>query len=141
MRLHADTAASTDSSPISLSLDTERSEGVIDSIKDVLELLDGMAGCDGEAKTFFTTGDGRIVDGLNVDVVVLEKVVRSVLGLSGVADEYWDNVTGTRYDGNATSGETLLDLANVPLHELTVAVELLLIDDGSMSARDRDGGK
>lgn len=51
-----------------------------------------MARGDGDSETFFANGDGRVVDGLYVDVVFVEEFVGGGFGKCCVADEDGKNV-------------------------------------------------
>jgi hypothetical protein len=135
----ANSAAAPDSGPIRLSLDGECRECVVKCIGNAIKLLKSMAGSYGESETFLAARDSGIVDGLDVNAMLLEKVVGCLLGLDSVTNQGGHNMARTGYDGDATLGKALFYFADVPLHELTVTVIRFLIDNRSMGTSDCDG--
>jgi hypothetical protein len=135
----ANSATAPDSGPVHLSFDGESGECVVKCIGNAIELLKSMAGSYGESETFLATRDSGIVDRLDVNAMLLEKVVGCLLSLDSITDQGGHNMAGTGYDGDATLGKALLYFADVPLHELTVTVIRFLIDNRSMGTSDCDG--
>ena len=102
--LDTDTNEATLAGPVGRALDVQL-------LPDALERLDEMvaealvvAGGRGNAQTLLADGDGRVVDGLDVDLVLLELQVRGALSDLGVAHQNGDDVGGVRDDGDVALG-------------------------------------
>lgn len=93
---HTSTASS--GFPVAEAVDLELGEGLIDGADEFVHLFEGVAGSDGDAETFFANGDRGVVDGLNVDVVIGEKLVRCCLGECGISNEDGDDMGRTGAD-------------------------------------------
>ena len=105
----------------------------------VAELL-GVARGGSDAQTLLTDRDGRVVDALDVDLVVGEELVGRLLSQLGVADEDGDDVAGVGDDGDVTLVESLLDGAGVQLLEAAVTVVAHLVLNGG-AGTSHDGGR
>ena len=125
----ADAGVPAERRPVRGALDVELGEDRVDGAREARDLLDVVAGGDGEPEALFAPRDGRIVDRLHVDVVLLEEHVGSTTRKGGIADEDGDDVRGAGNDRNIHSLEARLEVADVQLLELTVTVVLLLVRD------------
>jgi hypothetical protein len=135
----ANSTAASKGGPVRFAFDGESSECVIERIGGTVKLFKSMARSDGKPKTFLATSDSGVVDGLHVYTMSLKKIVGRLLGLDGITDQDGYNMAGSGYDGDSTLGKALLYFADVPLHELTITIIRLLIDNRSMGTSDRDG--
>src|SRR5690606_15940951 len=86
------------------------------------------------AESFLADGHGGIVDGLDVNVVLLEKLVGRLLGELRVADEDGDDVGGVGDYGNVNLVEHLLEGASVELLEDAVSAVACLVFNGGAGA-------
>lgn len=116
-----------------------------------------MPGSNRDSETFLATSDSRVVDGLNIDVMLHEKFVRCLLRQSGVADENRNNMRSAGstnkispiskvaewylHNRNVNFSEPAFDFADVDLFELAITDVLLLVGNASLSAGDCCGRK
>lgn len=105
----------------------------------MLKLFKSMAGCDSKPKTFLAASDGGEVDGLDIDAVLPEKIIRCLFGLGGITDQDGNDMAWAGDDGYSSFCEALLHLTNIPLHKPAVTIIGFLIDDRCMGARDGYG--
>ncbi|KAI6755080.1 hypothetical protein HG531_004186 [Fusarium graminearum] len=131
--LLADTNESTLSSPVRGSLDVEASPDLINGLDKLVAVLLYMTGCRGNAETFLTNWNGGVVDGLDIDSVVVEKHVGSRLCGLGVADQNRNDVRGIGDDRDVTSVHSLLDSSGVQLLESSITIVLHLVLDRGLS--------
>jgi hypothetical protein len=96
---HPNPGATAYSLPVGLALDSEAVERFVDGAHEAAHLFDGVSGRRGDTEALFADGNGRVVDGLDVDSVVDEKRVRGSLGQSGVTNKNWDDMGRTRARG------------------------------------------
>lgn len=135
------TSVTTDSLPVRSALDSEFSERLVDCINETNHLVEIVAGGNGEPEAFLTTGDGRIVDALDVYIVIPEESIGSCFSKSGVANKDGKNVGWAGDDRNIKSREPRLQFLDVHLLELPVSAICPLIGDTGTSASHVDGGK
>jgi len=93
---HAHARTATEALPVLQPIDSELREDLVDSKHELVHLLECMTGRDSDAEAFLAASDGRVVYGLNVDVMLGQKLVRCRFSQSRVADKDRDNVRWTR---------------------------------------------
>ena len=89
-----------------------------------------------DPKSLFTPSDCRVVDGLNVDVMVCKEFITRCFSKGGITNEDRNYMRRTRNDGNIDLLKTVFDIANINLLELTVSYVLFLVDDAGASGCD-----
>jgi hypothetical protein len=95
LTLNANSCTSTKSLPVRKTVDVEFGEHLVNSANETVHLFNGVTRGDSESESFFTTGDGRVVDGLDVDIVFTEELVRSSFRQLGITNKDGDDVRGT----------------------------------------------
>ena len=91
-----------------------------------------MAGSRGDTQALLTARNSGVVDGLDVDAVLLEKLVRGALCQLGIADQEGDDVGGVRDNGNVQLLQGRLDSTRVQLLEDAVTGLLGLVLNGGV---------
>ena len=130
----SNTCAATFSDPLGSALETELLEHGVDALHQVSNLLGGVAGSGRDTKTLLANGDRRVVDALDVDLVLRKEHVRSFLREGRVADQHWHDVRRVGDDGDVKLSELTLDFASVELLEAAITLELALISDRGLGA-------
>ena len=121
-------------SPVGGALDIKLLPDALESLNEVIAEHLVVAGSRGDAETLLTDWDGRVVDGLNVDLVLLEKEIGGALSNLRITDEDRNDVGRVRHDRDVTLGESRLHSAGVQLLQATVASVGHLVLDGGLSA-------
>jgi len=129
-----------DSGPVGGALELELLKDRVDRLDKMSDLLGGVTRSGGDTESLLSNWDSRIVDRLDVNLVLGQQHVGSLLGQGGITDEHGENVRRVRHDGDVESLELALDLASIELLQATVALELALVRDGRLSSSD-DGGR
>jgi hypothetical protein len=127
--------------PLAGALDAELGPDGIDGVDEVLAQLLGVARRGGDAKTLLADWDGGVVDALDVDLVLLQQHVGSLLGNLGVAYQDRDDVARVRDDGDVALFEGSLDGTGVQLLQLPVAVVVHLVLDSGLGASHSGWGE
>ena len=70
----------------------EFSEDLVHCADEATDLFDSVAGCNSDSETFFATGNGGVINRLDVNVVFRKKFVRGSPGKRRIADKYRDDV-------------------------------------------------
>lgn len=98
LTLNTNSSTSTESLPVRETVDVEFREHLVHSTNESIHLLNSVTGSNSESESFFTTSNGGVVDGLNVDIVFTEELVRSGLRQLGITNKDRDDVrrTGTK---------------------------------------------
>jgi len=138
---HAHTSSAANGLPLSLALDGQTVKDFVNSAHKMLELLARVAGRRRDAKALFADCDCRVVDGLDVDAVVIQQRVRRRLRERSIADENGNDMRRTRDYRDITTLEARLELASVQLLKPPVTKVLLLIRDASLSTCHRGRGQ
>lgn len=133
---HSDTSAAAGGLPLPNTLQAKSIENVVNRGDKVGNLLGSVTGSGSDTQALLTNRDSGIVDGLNVDLVLGEKHVGSLLGEGCVTDKYRDDVRGVGHDRDVKLVELTLDFTGVELLETTVSHELSLVSDGRLSTGD-----
>ena len=130
--LDADANKATLALPVASPLDTKVVPNGLDSLNKVITKLLGVSRGRGDTQALLAAGDGRVVDGLDVDAVLLEQLVGSLLGDLGITDQERDDVRGVRDDGDVEFLQGRLDSAGVQLLEDAIPGLLSLVLDSSV---------
>ena len=93
---HAHARTATKALPVLKPMDSEFCEDLVDGKDKLVYLLVRMTGRNSDAESFLAASDGRVVDGLNVDVMLSQKLVGCSFSQRCVTDKDRDNMRGTR---------------------------------------------
>lgn len=136
---NANASTTTKFDPLGSTFDVQGIEDVVNSADEVFELFNSVTGSGSDPETFFTDGDGGVVDRLNVDAVVGEQRVGSSFGESSVANQDGDDVRRTWDDGDIHLLEPLLQDPSVQVLQPPILDVLPLISDASLSSGHNAG--
>mmetsp|Transcript_6779 Transcript_6779/g.12528 ORF Transcript_6779/g.12528 Transcript_6779/m.12528 type:complete len:210 (+) Transcript_6779:318-947(+) len=94
----------------------------------------------GDTQALSATGYGGVVNRLNIDTVLVEKLVRDLLALSGIANQNRGNVRYSGEHGEAHVAKTGLQHLGVGVHCDTLSLTLLQVTNrGQCSSSNRRG--
>ncbi|KAI7491309.1 5-aminolevulinate synthase [Hortaea werneckii] len=132
--LLADADEATLAGPVRGPLDAQLIPDAVERLAEVVAVLLDVARGRGDSETLLADRNGGVVDGLDVNLVLLEQEIGCGLGNLGVADEYGDDVRRVRDDGDVHLSESALYSTSVELLEAAVALVCLLVLNGSLGS-------
>jgi hypothetical protein len=130
--LHADADEAAFTCPVRSTLDVKLLPHALERFDEVVTEDLVVAWGRGDTQTLLADGNSRVVDGLDVDLVLLEEEIGGALSDLRVTDEDRDDVRRVGDDWDVTVGESGLDGAGVKLLQATVACVYHLVLDGGL---------
>lgn len=110
---HTDARTATKTLPVLKPVDSELREDLVDGKHELVHLLERMSGRDSDAESFLAASDGRVVDGLDVDVMLSQKFIGCSFGQSCITNKDRDNVRGTRSKRTRKSDLALSEIIGI----------------------------
>lgn len=129
------------SSPVGGALELELLEHRIDRLDKMSDLLGGVTRSGGDTESLLSHGDGRVVDRLNVDLVLGQKHVGGFLGEGSITHEDRQDVRRVWDDRNVERLELTLDFTSIQLLQTAISLEFALVRDRSLSTGNNRGRK
>jgi hypothetical protein len=96
---NADTSASTKNLPLASTVDIQIGKDLINSLDEVGLLFEGVTRCNSDAEAFLAAGDGWIINGLNVNVMLRKEFIRRCFGKCCITNKNGYNVGRARATG------------------------------------------
>jgi hypothetical protein len=140
--------------PVAQPVDAQLRKDLIDSPNEFVHLFQGVTRCNRDPEPFLTNCNGGVIDRLDVDVVLGEKLVRRRLRQSSVTYQDRNDVRGSRtievwsatigpingsayniHNRDVNLCKSPLDFSNVDLFQLTVADIFFLVRHTGASTR------
>ena len=98
-----------------------------------------VAWCRRDAETFLADGNGGVIDGLHVNIVLLKKQIGSLLRELRVSDKNGDDVGRVWDNRDIALGQRVLDCTGMELLKAAVALVFHLVLNSSFRARHGRG--
>jgi hypothetical protein len=131
--LHTHSDEATLAGPVRSALDAKLLPDALERLNEVVAEHLVVARCRGDAQALLADGDSRVVDGLDVNLVLLEKEIRGALSDLSITNENGDDVRRVGDDWDVTLCKSRLDSTCVQLLQATVATVGHLVFDSGLS--------